>query len=460
MSTAAPPLSTAPARIDFKTVDQQSLKVMTRPSLTYLLVLGTVAGILAAGVGTFLYQVYRGIGVSGMGQPVMWAFYVNTFVFWVGIGHSGTLISAVLYLFRSRWRASIYRCSETMTVFAVSIAGLFPIIHLGRPWFFYWLFFYPNERVLQPDFHSPLVWDAFAIGTYFVVSCIFLYVGAIPDLATVASSSTGRRAKIYRIASLGWRGGQRQWRHFSLAYLLMAGLATPLVISVHSVVSFDFAMGQLPGWHDTIFAPYFVASAIYSGLGMLMMLLPLVRRLGRFENEITVWHFDQLGKLALLMSMVISYAYLSEAFMAWYSNDPFIRATFTMRYFGPYAALFWMMCWCNSILPLSLFSKRLRTNFRFIPIMGFFAFIGVWIDHFVIIAGSLTTNFMPSQWKFYMPTWPELVIEAASLAMFIFLFMLAFKLEPVVSMSEIKTGLRWLDRVLERIHSGAYDRAA
>ncbi|HJU12776.1 MAG TPA: NrfD/PsrC family molybdoenzyme membrane anchor subunit [Candidatus Binataceae bacterium] len=451
--SAAPQRIRTAERLDFQGVDEQSLKVMTWPGRTYFLLLAVFAAILAAGVVTFIYQVYTGIGVSGMGQPVMWAFYVNTFVFWVGIGHSGTLISAVLYLFRSRWRASIYRCAETMTVFAISIAGLFPIIHLGRPWFFYWLFFYPNERVLQPDFHSPLVWDAFAIGTYLIVSCIFLYIGAIPDLATVASSSTGIRSKIYRIISLGWRGDQRQWRHFSTVYLLMAGLATPLVISVHSVVSFDFAMAQLPGWHDTIFAPYFVASAIYSGLGMLMMLLPLVRRLGRFEDEITIWHFDQLGKLALLMSLIISYSYLSESFMAWYSNDPFERTTFTMRYFGPYAALFWMMCWCNAILPLTLFSKKLRTNLKFVPIMGFFAFIGVWLDHFVIIAGSLTTNFIPSQWKFYAPTWPELVIEAASLAMFIFLYMLAFKVEPLISMSEIKTGLSWLDRALQRIHA-------
>ena len=445
--SAAPRLNSDAARLpDFRSVDQRTLDALGRPSLTYLAVMGVLASLIAAGVGAYVLQVYRGIGVTGMGQPVMWAFYVNTFVFWVGIGHSGTLISAVLYLFRSRWRASIYRCAETMTVFAISIAGLFPIIHLGRPWFFYWLFFYPNERVLQPDFHSPLVWDAFAIGTYLIVSVLFLYLGAIPDLATVSASTKGTRSRLYRIASLGWRGDQQQWRHFSTAYLLLAGLATPLVISVHSVVSFDFAMAQLPGWHDDIFAPYFVASAIYSGLGMLMMLLPLIRKIGKFEDEITLWHFDQLGKIALLMAMVISYAYLSEAFMAWYSNDQFDRTTFNMRYFGPYAALFWMMCWCNCILPLALFFKQIRTNIRILPIIGFFAFIGVWLDHFVIIAGSLTTNFMPSQWKFYMPAWPEIIIEAASLAVFIALFMLAYKVEPLVSMSELKTGLRWLDK--------------
>jgi Ni/Fe-hydrogenase subunit HybB-like protein len=438
-------MSAAP-RLSYDLVDDHILKVMRRPRLSYFAAVGALAAIVAAGVAAFIYQVYAGMGVSGMGQPVMWAFYVNTFVFWVGIGHSGTLISAVLYLFRSRWRPSIYRAAETMTVFAVSIAGLFPIVHLGRPWFFYWLFFYPNERVLQPDFHSPLVWDAFAIATYFTVSCIFLYVGAIPDFATIASSSRGIRSKVYRALSLGWKGGQRQWRHFSTAYLLMAGFATPLVISVHSVVSFDFAMGQQPGWHDTIFAPYFVASAIYSGLGMLLMLLPIIRRVGHLEDEITTWHFNQLGKLALLMAMVISYAYLSESFMAWYSNDPFERDTFNIRYWGPYSALFWLMCWSNCIMPLSLFWKRLRTNLKFMFVMGFFAFVGIWLDHFVIIAGSLTTNFMPTQWGFYAPRWPELVMEAASLAMFFMLYLIAYKTEPIVSMTELKSGLRWINQ--------------
>lgn len=453
MSATLEPYREVSANADFQSVDQRSLAIMTRPSLVYLALMAMFAIIMAGGLGAYIWQVYKGLGVSGMAQPVMWAIYVNTFVFWVGIGHSGTLISAVFYLFRSRWRASIYRCSETMTVFAVSIAGLFPIVHLGRPWCFYWLFPYPNERALQPDFRSPLVWDAFAIGTYFIVSCIFLYLGAIPDLATVAASTQGIRSRIYRIASLGWRGEQHQWRHFSTAYLLMAGLATPLVISVHSIVSFDFAMGQLPGWHDDIFAPYFVASAIYSGLGMLMMLLPLIRRVGHFEEEITTWHFNQLGKIALLMSLIISYSYLSEAFMAWYSNDQFERATFHMRYFGPYAVFFWLMCFCNCLLPLALFSRRWRTDLTFVPIMGFFAFIGIWFDHFVIIAGSLTTNFMPSQWGFYRPTWPELVIELASLAMFVVLYMLAFKVEPLVSMSELKTGLRWLNQARRNIQS-------
>jgi molybdopterin-containing oxidoreductase family membrane subunit len=233
----------------------------------------------------------------------------------------------------------------------------------------------------------------------------------------------------------------------------MAGLATPLVISVHSVVSFDFAMAQLPGWHDTIFGPYFVASAIYSGLGMLMMLLPLIRRIGHFEREITPWHFDQLGKLAILMSLVISYAYLSEAFMAWYSHDPFDSVTFSVRYFGPYSALFWLMCWSNCIMPLALFSRRARTYQPFILVMGFFAAMGVWLDHYVIIAGSLASNFIPSQWKWYMPTWPEILIEAASLAMFLMFYLLAYKLEPIVGLSELKSGLQWLNRIIARTRS-------
>lgn len=446
-------MSAAP-QLTYKRVDDRVLSVMRPPGLLYLGAVGLLFMIVAAGVATFTYQVYTGLGVTGMGQPVMWAFYVNTFVVWVGIGHSGTLISAVLYLFRSRWRPSIYRAAETMTVFAIAVAGLFPVIHLGRPWFFYWLFFYPNERILQPDFHSPLVWDAFAITTYFIVSCLFLYVGAIPDFATIAASTRGMRSKFYRLLSLGWRGSQRQWRHFSTAYLLLAGFATPLVISVHSVVSFDFAMGQQPGWHDTIFAPYFVASAIYSGLGMLLMILPVMRWAGHLEDEITLWHFNQLGKLTLLMSMVISYAYLSEAFMAWYGNDPYTRDDFNMRYWGPYAALFWLMCWSNCIMPLALFFKRLRTNLKFMFVMGFFALIGIWLDHFVIIAGSLTTNFMPSQWHFYAPTWPELVIEAASFAMFFMFYLIAYKAEPIVSMTELKSGLRWLNQARRKVRQG------
>jgi Ni/Fe-hydrogenase subunit HybB-like protein len=438
---------------DFREIDTRVISAIRRPGPLYLALMFMLAIVVALGVATFAFEAYTGLGITGMGQPVMWAFYITTFVVWVGIGHAGTLISAILYLFRSRWRPSIYRIAETMTVFALSIAGLFPIIHLGRPWFFYFVFFYPNERILQPDFHSPLVWDAFAVGTYFTVSVVFLYVGAIPDLGTIADASSGLKHKIFRFASLGWRGNQRQWRHFGTAYLLLAGLIAPLVISVHSVVSFDFAMGQLPAWHDQVFAPYFVGSAIYSGLGTLMVLLVLIRRFGHFENEITEWHFNQIGKLTLLMSAIISYAYLSEAFMAWYSNDEMIRTTFNMRYWGPYSSLFWLMCWSNCIMPLALFSKKVRTNFTFMFIMGLFCDIGVWLDHFGIIAGALTTNFMPSQWGFYRPTWAEAILEGASIAFFVLLYLIAYKAEPLISMTELKAGLRWLNKALRMLGS-------
>jgi Ni/Fe-hydrogenase subunit HybB-like protein len=438
----------------FEEINQGVLSTLEPPTRSFFLAAGGLALIVALGTAAWGYQIYTGLGVTGMGQPVMWAFYITNFVVWVGLGHSGTLISAVLYLFRSRWRPSVYRAAETMTVFALTTAGIFPILHLGRAWFFYWLAFYPNERVLQPDFHSPLVWDAFAIGTYLTVSVIFLYLGAIPDLAAVAAASAGVRRTFYRMLSLGWQGTDWQWRNFSAAYLLLAGLATPLVISVHSVVSFDFAMGQLPGWHDTIFAPYFVASAIYSGLGMVIMILIVIRRLSGLHQEITPWHFDQLGKLTLLMSLIISYAYLMEAFFAWYSMDPYEQTTFSMRYFGPMAPLFWLMVWSNSIMPLALFSRRLRRDLRFMFILGIFADIGVWCDHFVIIAGSLTTNFMPSQWGFYRPSWVEGAITAASIAFFTLMYIAFARIVPVISLTEIKQGARWLHRVRTGLRRG------
>jgi Ni/Fe-hydrogenase subunit HybB-like protein len=443
-------------QVTYGEVEREIEQILKRPpGLFYLSLLSLFGLAVATGFAVFLLQVYNGLGLTGLGQPVMWAVYVTTFAFWVGIGHAGTLISAVLYLFRSRWRPSIYRVAETMTVFAIATAGVFPIVHLGRPWFFYFLFFYPNQRVLQPNFHSPLVWDAFAVGTYFVVSCVFLYVGAVPDLASVAAASDGWRARIYRLLSFNWRGDQRQWRHFATAYLLMAGLIFPLVISVHSVVSLDFAAGQLPGWHDSIFPPYFVASAIYSGLGTMIVILIIIRKAGHLEDRITPWHFSQLAKLALLMGLIVGYCYIIEHFMAWYSNDEFEQTTLNiMRPYGGYGALMWLMFWCNCIYPLGVFSRKLRTNMVYLFMLGIFCDVGVWLDHFVIIAGSLTTNFMPSQWKFYSPTWVEGTIEGASFALFLLFYFLAYKTEPLMSTSELKSGLQWLVSYLRKTSPG------
>jgi molybdopterin-containing oxidoreductase family membrane subunit len=316
-------------------------------------------------------------------------------------------------------------------------------------WFFYWLLPYPNERWLQPNFRSPLVWDAFAVSTYLIVSVTFLFMGLIPDVAAARDAATGWRRRFYQRLALGWRGTDEQWRHFSMAYLLMAGLATPLVISVHSVVSWDFAMAQLPGWHSTIFAPYFVAGAIFSGCALVLTLLIPMRRMLDLEDALTPWHFENLAKVILLMSLVVTYSYLSESFMAWYSANPFERATYHMRYTGPYAPLFWTMLTCNCIIPLALFAPRVRRNLKALFVISLFINVGMWLERFVIIAGSLSTNFMPSQWGVYRPTWVEITITATSFAWFLMWFTLFAKFLPIVSMTELKEGIPWLRQARE-----------
>ena len=439
----------------YSDVNRLVLDTLAPPGRAYWVAVALLAAVVCAGATTWMFQVWTGIGVTGLRQPTMWATYITNFVFWVGIAHSGTLISAILFLFRSRWRTPVYRAAETMTVFAVMTAGLFPLIHLGRSWFFYWLLPYPNERWLQPNFRSPLVWDAFAVGTYFTVSWLFLLMGLIPDVAAARDAMTGWRRKFYSALSLGWQGTDEQWRHFATAYLLLAGLATPLVISVHSVVSWDFAMTQLPGWHSTIFAPYFVAGAIFSGCALVLTLLIPLRRLMRLEEVLTPWHFDNLAKVILLMSLVVSYAYVTEAFMAWYSANPFERTTFQMRYWGPYGPLFWTMVSCNCVVPLVLFSPRIRRNLKALFVISIFINIGMWLERLVIIAGSLATNFMPSQWAFYKPTWVEIMITVASFAWFLMWFTLFSKFLPIVSMTEVKEGARWLQQARQEQREAA-----
>jgi Ni/Fe-hydrogenase subunit HybB-like protein len=444
-----------PNELSYTEINRLVLKTLEPPGRAYWVSVAVLATVVAVGLSTWMYQVWMGLGVTGLRQPVMWAIYITNFVFWVGIAHSGTLISAILFLFRTRWRTPVYRAAETMTGFAVMTAGLFPLIHLGRSWFFYWLLPYPNERGLQPNFRSPLVWDAFAVGTYFTVSWTFLLMGLIPDVAAARDAAQGWRRRLYRILSLGWHGSDEQWRHFSTAYLLLAGLATPLVISVHSVVSWDFAMSQLPGWHSTIFAPYFVAGAIFSGCAMVLTLLIPMRRILGLEDVLTPWHFDNLAKIILLMSLVVSYAYVTEAFMAWYSGNPFEQVTFQQRYWGPYGWLFWTMVACNCVIPLALFSPRLRRNLTVLFIVSIFINIGMWVERFVIIAGSLATNFMPSQWAVYKPTWVEPTITVASFAWFVMWFVLFSRLLPIVSMTEVKEGIPWQQQALRQQHQEA-----
>ena len=439
-------------RVDYDSVNNVVVRALAPPGLRFWAGVGGLALVVGVGTATWIYQIYTGLGVTGLRQPTMWAMYITNFVFWVGIAHSGTLISAILYLFRSRWRTPVYRAAETMTVFAVLTAGLFPLIHLGRPWWFYWLLPYPNERWLQPNFRSPLVWDAFAVGTYFTVSVIFWLMGMIPDAAAAREATTGWRRKLYALMAVGWEGSDDQWRHFSMAYLLMAGLATPLVISVHSVVSWDFAMAQLPGWHSTIFAPYFVAGAIFSGCAMVLTLLIPTRRFLQLEDTLTPWHFDNLAKVILLMSLVVSYSYATESFMAWYSANPLERTTFHLRYFGPWGPLFWLMVFCNCIVPLLLFSPAIRRNLRALFVISLFINVGMWVERLVIIAGSLATNQTPSQWGFYAPRWVDLTITIASFAWFFMWYTLASKFIPIVSMTEVKEGITWLRQALREKH--------
>ena len=424
-------------------VNRDLLKLLAKPGRAYFLLLA--ATMAAVGLGAFAWgvQVVLGIGMSGLTNPVGWGAYITTFVFWVGIAHSGTLISAVLYLFRARWRQSIYRAAEAMTVFAVLTAGLFPIIHLGRPWIFYYLLPYPNQRQLWPNFRSPLLWDVFAVTTYLTVSSVFFFIGLIPDIAAARDSATNpTRKKVYNILALGWRGTDREWRHFTRAYLFLAALATPLVLSVHSVVSWDFAMSIVPGWHTTIFAPYFVAGAIFSGLAMVVTLVIPIRKIFGLEAYFTDRHFDAMGKLILVTSMIVFYAYLTEYFIAWYSVEVPERAAFWWRAFGDYWWATWIMLTCNGIIPLMLWSRKVRTSIPAMFVITIFINIGMWFERFVIIVVSLAHEYEPWQWRAYQPSWVEMSIMVGSFAWFFMWFLLFLRVLPAVSVQELKEVLQ------------------
>ena len=377
--------------------------------------------------------------MAGYRHPGFWGVYITNFVFWVGIAHSGTLISAILYLFRANFRMSIYRIAEAMTVFAVLTAGLFPIIHLGRPWNFYWLFPYPNQRELWVNFKSPLVWDVFAVSTYLTVSALFFFIGMIPDIAAVRDRVTEAPRKIiYSILSLGWKGSNWEWLHYTRAYLLFAAFATPLVLSVHSVVSWDFAMSNLPGWHTTIFAPYFVAGAIFSGLGMVIMLTVPIRKIFHLEDYITLDNYDGMAKLLMLTSGIIAYAYAAEFFMAWYSGNPAEWGQYYYRITGEYAIFYWIMIVCNVVIPIPLWFKSVRRNLKILFIMSIFINIGMWFERFNIIVISLSHGFDPAAWGIYKPSWVEVGITVGSFAWFFMFFLMFLKTLPAVSIAEMK----------------------
>jgi molybdopterin-containing oxidoreductase family membrane subunit len=419
-------------------VNQEILKALSRPGKGWWALLA----LSVAGIGLFFtswaIQIVKGIGVSGLSSPVGWGVYITTFVFWVGIAHSGTLISAILFLFRAPWRQSVYRMAEAMTVFAVMTAGLFPLIHVGRVWHAYWLIPYPNSRYLWPNFRSPLVWDVFAVTTYFTVSAVFFYLGTIPDMAAARDAATGWRKKFYKMTSLGWRGTDREWHHFSKAYIYLAALATPLVLSVHSVVSWDFAMGIVPGWHATIFAPYFVAGAIFSGVAMVITLAVPLRKIFGWQDYLTVKHFDALSKLILLTSMIVLYAYLTEFFMAWYSAEEPERGVFWNRLFGHYWWATWIMLVCNGLVPVLLWFRRVRHSISALFVISIFINIGMWFERFVIIVTSLSHEYEPFAWGVYRPSMVEMGILIGSFAWFGFWFLLFTRLLPAVAIAELK----------------------
>ena len=395
---------------------------------------------LLVGVASTTYQVMTGIGTWGLNNTVGWAFDITTFVFWIGIGHAGTLISAILFLFRQKWRTSVNRSAEAMTIIAVICAGIFPIIHMGRPWLAFWFLPYPNYRgPLWVNFRSPLIWDMFAISAYFTISLVFWYVGLIPDLATMRDrAKTKIRKALSGFFSLGWNSSGRDWVRYETVYLLLAGLATPLVISVHTIVSWDFATSVIPGWHTTIFPPYFVAGAVFSGFAMVLTLMIITRKVLRFEEYITLHHIEAMTKIIIATGSIVGLAYLTELFTAWYSGNAYEKFAFANRMFGPYAWAYWIMVSCNVLAPQFFWIRRIRRSVLAVFLLSIFINVGMWFERFVIIMTSLTRDYLPGSWSEYTPTWIEAGTLGGSFGLFFTLFLLFARLLPMIAIGEVK----------------------
>jgi molybdopterin-containing oxidoreductase family membrane subunit len=433
------PLSTD---IRVAAVTEDVLKPMdARPGLLWLIAFAIAVGAFTIGAISVAHQLAHGIGILGINNTVGWGVYITDFVFWVGIGHAGTLISAILFLFRQKWRTAINRAAEAMTIFAVMCAGLFPLLHIGRNWYAYWLIPYPNKRDLWVNFNSPLLWDVFAVSTYATTSAIFWYVGLIPDLATVRDRTKGLKKIIFGALSLGWKGTGQTWVHYERAYAQFAWLATPLVLSVHSIVSFDFAVSNLPGWHTTIFPPYFVAGAVFSGFGMVITLLVVARTTMKLEHLITMDHLDLCNKVILATSWIVSLAYLTEIFVAWYSNSFYERFQFMDRAVGDYAWAFWTMMFCNCVAPQVFWFRAIRRNLLLMFIISIFVNIGMWFERFNIFVISLHSDFLPTNWNYYVPTFFDWATTIGSFGMFFILFLLFCRILPVIAVAEIKSVL-------------------
>jgi len=444
---------------DFASVTEKVCSVTERrrpPRAWYVAfaVSSAMSGVLLAMI---VYLVTTGVGVWGLNIPVGWGFDITNFVFWVGIGHAGTLISAILFLFRQKWRTSINRFAEAMTIFAVICAGVFPGIHVGRIWLAYWLSPYPNQMQMWPNFRSPLLWDVFAVSTYMLVSVMFWYMGMLPDLATLRDRATTKaRQIVYGLLALGWRGSNRQWLRYERAYLLLAALATPLVLSVHSVVSFDFAVSQVPGWHTTIFPPYFVAGAIFSGFAMVMTLIVPAREFFGLKDIITPRHLDNMAKIMLATGSMVAYAYGVEFFIAWYSGNPYETFAFVNRARGPYAWAYWIMVTCNVLAPQLFWFRKCRANVWWLLGISIAINIGMWFERFVIIVSSLSSDYLPSSWDAYSPTWVEFLTFAGSFGLFFTLFLLFVRYLPLVAMAEVKSVMPQA-RLVHGVHRGLGD---
>jgi len=397
---------------------------------------GGVVGILLTAV-TWLFL--KGVGIWAITMPVAWGFAIINFVWWIGIGHAGTLISAILLLFKQGWRNSINRFAEAMTIFAVVCAGMFPLIHVGRPWLGYWLFPYPSTMNYWPQFRSPLLWDVFAVSTYATISVVFWYIGMIPDLGTLRDRSQSKFAQfVYGLVSLGWRGSVRHWVRYETASLLLAGLATPLVLSVHSVISLDFSVALLPGWHTTIFPPYFVAGAIYSGFAMVLTLAIPIRRFYHLEDLVTIRHIDNMGKVMLATGMIVAYGYSTEVFMSWYSASHWEYFMMWNRMFGPMGWSYWVLITCNIALPQLMWLRKFRTNVGLMFLMSLIVNTGMWFERFVIVVTSLTRDYLPSSWGTYRATKWDYMTFGGTLGLFTFLFFLFVRFLPMIPMSELR----------------------
>jgi Ni/Fe-hydrogenase subunit HybB-like protein len=450
MSAGQPPLDSPqirrrapvlePGHTYASVTDKISAIVLTRPtSLGWYAGFTIAFSLLGALTISLAWLITKGVGIWGINAPIGWGFAIVNFVWWIGIGHAGTLISAILLLLNQKWRTSINRFAEAMTLFAVACAGLFPLLHAGRPWYAYWMLPYPSTMGIWPQFRSPLIWDVFAVSTYFTVSLLFWFVGLIPDLATLRDRATTRAKQvIYGMLAMGWRGSARHWHRYQSAYLLLAGLATPLVVSVHTVVGLDFAVALVPGWHTTIFPPYFVAGAIYSGFAMVLTLAIPLRAVYQLEDFITMRHLENMAKVMLATGLIVAYGYVMEFFMAWYGGNPYEVFLSLNRLTGPYQVLYWSLILCNILAPQLLWFRRVRTSVAALFAMSLVVNIGMWLERFVIVVVSLHRDFMPSAWGMYTPRIWDWTMFVGTLGLFVALLFLFIRFLPVIAISEMR----------------------